>query len=169
MGEAQKEEAKAEETGTEETKTEKVESVEVKPEEAKTEESKAEESKPEEANKEESKAEESKTEEAKTEGSKPEEPKTEETTPEEPKTENKTYVRIKKVLAAYFLESHKWVWHCAIAAAVIGCAVYWFQCQPRFHDLTVELGTESINIEAFATEFANLKKAGIVTDRKSVV
>lgn len=75
--------------------------------------------------------------------------------------------------AAYFEESCRWVWHCVILAMLMlaGCAAYaayWFYSQPRFHDLTVELGTETIHLEDFMTEFADARNAGIVTDLSKV-
>lgn len=72
------------------------------------------------------------------------------------------------VAAVFYKKSGKWVWCCVIAAVLIGCAAYWYYCQPRFHDLTVELGTETINVEAFMTGFANGRNVGIVTDLSTV-
>ncbi len=59
---------------------------------------------------------------------------------------------------------------CALAAVLTGGAAYgyWFYSQPRFHDLTVELGTETISVDAFMTEFANTRNSGIVTDLSTV-
>ena len=59
---------------------------------------------------------------------------------------------------------------CALGAVLIGCSAYgyWYYRQPRFHDLTVELGTETISVEAFMTEFANARNSGIVTDLSTV-
>ncbi len=74
----------------------------------------------------------------------------------------------RNVVAAYFLDSRKWICHCIIAAALVGGAAYWFCRQPRFHDLTVELGTETVSVEAFMTEFADVRNAGIVTDLSTV-
>ncbi len=74
-----------------------------------------------------------------------------------------------------FLKEHKWICVCGLAEALLffallgaGAYQYWHFCQPKFHDLTVELGTENINIEAFMTEYADIKKAGIVTDLSTV-
>ena len=86
----------------------------------------------------------------------------------EVKAESEKAAKKRSVVAAYFLESRKWAFHCAIAAGVIGCAAYWFCSQPRFHDLTVELGTETISVEAFMTEFADVQNAGIVTDISTI-
>ncbi len=41
---------------------------------------------------------------------------------------------------------------------------YWLYQQPKFHDLTVELGTESISLRQFMTEYAQAGKVGFVTD-----
>lgn len=80
---------------------------------------------------------------------------------------SKVTERLKRILAVFW-ENRRWVPHFAIAAAVSGCAAYWFYCQPRFHDLTVELGTENISIEAFMTEFADVRNSGIVTDLSTI-
>ena len=99
---------------------------------------------------------------------KPEE-KSEEKPEENPEeTSNKTLSKVKKWASYVFLENRKWIPHFVVAIVAIGCAVCWFYYQPRFHDLTVELGTENINIEAFMTEFANVNNAGIVTDLSTV-
>ncbi|MCM1025283.1 MAG: DUF5011 domain-containing protein [Roseburia sp.] len=76
--------------------------------------------------------------------------------------------KVKMWLRDVFWENRRWVLHGALLAAVIGCASYWLYSQPRFHDLTVELGTENISIQDFMTEFANANKAGIVTDLSTV-
>lgn len=47
--------------------------------------------------------------------------------------------------------------------AVTGYGIWYYE-QVKFHDLTVELGTEVIGIEQFMTEYANPKKAHFVTD-----
>lgn len=74
---------------------------------------------------------------------------------------------------AYGGKRRKWAWYCAVAAVslLIGCAgyaVHWYDSQPRFHDLTVELGTKNIGVEAFMTEFADARNVGIVTDLSTV-
>lgn len=84
------------------------------------------------------------------------------------KTKSERRAKKRNVLAAYFLDSRRWMCHFGIAAAAVGCAAYWFCCQPRFHDLTVELGTETIGVEAFMTEFADVQNAGIVTDLSAI-
>lgn len=72
----------------------------------------------------------------------------------------------------HFRKSRKLVWSCTITAMIIltfiGYAGYWLYSQPRFHDLTVELGTETINVEDFMTEFADPKHAGICTDLSTI-
>lgn len=61
---------------------------------------------------------------------------------------------------------------CAAAAilAVAGLGGYgcWYGQQPKFHDLTVELGVESIGIGDFMTEYANAGKVGFVSDPAEV-
>lgn len=67
------------------------------------------------------------------------------------------------------LKKHKWLVACAAAVLLVGSAVYgWYYSQPRFHDLTVELGTENVNITAFMTQFADARNVGIVTDLSEV-
>lgn len=51
-----------------------------------------------------------------------------------------------------------------LAGAVFGGYQYWLYQQPKFHDLTVELGTTSIGIQQFMTEYAQLKKCSFVSD-----
>lgn len=89
------------------------------------------------------------------------------TEPEE-KTELKKTATRRIEAVVYFLESRKWVWYCAIVAVLVGCVACWFYSQPRFHDLTVELGTETISIEDFMTKFANRRNVGIVTDLSTI-
>lgn len=82
----------------------------------------------------------------------------------------KKSIRKGDVAAPYLQTSYIWVWCCVIVIIWLsrGCMAYWFYSQPRFHDLTVELGTETISVEAFMTEFANARNAGIVTDLSTV-
>lgn len=51
-----------------------------------------------------------------------------------------------------------------VAGAAFGGYQYWLYQQPKFHDLTVELGTTSIGIQQFTTEYAQLKKCSFVSD-----
>ncbi|MCM1049933.1 MAG: DUF5011 domain-containing protein [Clostridiales bacterium] len=87
---------------------------------------------------------------------------------EETEPEEKGTVKKRNAIAAYFLESRKWMWCCAVPAVVFGCVAYWYYSQPRFHDLTVELGTETIGVEAFMTKYADPRRSGIVTDLSTI-
>lgn len=62
-----------------------------------------------------------------------------------------------------------------IAAAIVGAVLFlalcamggyqiWHYTQPKFHDLTVELGTDRIGIREFMTEYAIGNKVGFVSD-----
>lgn len=60
---------------------------------------------------------------------------------------------------------------CAVAAvavllAAIAAASYgiWLGQQPKFHDLTVELGTDAVSLRDFMTEYAKGSKVGFVSD-----
>jgi len=67
--------------------------------------------------------------------------------------------RIKRGLKSWKL------WAVVLAIAII-CGAWWnrqYQL-PKFHDLTVELGTEIVTISDFATEHADLKKIRFVSD-----
>lgn len=44
----------------------------------------------------------------------------------------------------------------------------WHHDQIKFHDLTVELGTESVTLDQFTTEFADLSKVSFVSDLSQV-
>ena len=56
------------------------------------------------------------------------------------------------------------------AAALIGTAGYetWHYEQPKFRDLTIELGTESVGIRDFMTEYARPRQVGFVSDLAEV-
>lgn len=43
-------------------------------------------------------------------------------------------------------------------------AAAWYERQPKFHDVTVELGTPSIGIDLFLTEYGNVRKAVFLSD-----
>ncbi|MCM1189239.1 MAG: DUF5011 domain-containing protein [bacterium] len=77
-------------------------------------------------------------------------------------------IKVKKWLLEFWREHRMWVCCCVVVAIMAGWITYWFYSQPRFHDLTVELGTQNINIEAFMTGFANPRNAGMVTDPSTV-
>ena len=60
---------------------------------------------------------------------------------------------------------------CAITVAVVLLAVaaaggyqYWHFCQPKFQDVTIELGTASLGLDQFTTQYANIGKCGFVSD-----
>ena len=55
-----------------------------------------------------------------------------------------------------------------LAALGLGSYAYWLYRQPKFHDLTVELGTESIRIDAFLTEYASPRHVSFVSDVTTV-
>ena len=57
-----------------------------------------------------------------------------------------------------------------IAVAALAYAAYetWHYEQPKFHNLTIELGTESVGIGDFMTEYARPKKVGFVSDLAQV-
>lgn len=56
------------------------------------------------------------------------------------------------------------------AAVLIGTAGYetWHYEQPKFQDLTIELGTETVRISDFMTEYARANKVGFVSDLSAV-
>lgn len=62
----------------------------------------------------------------------------------------------------------KWGSVCAIAAGVVLLgglvAALWLSSLPKFQDVTVELGTESVSVTKFMTRYANLNKVGFVSD-----
>lgn len=68
-----------------------------------------------------------------------------------------------------FLKTKKGIASIAVAAVILIGAVFggyqiWLYQQPKFHDLTVELGTESISMSDFMTKYAKAKKVGFVSD-----
>ncbi len=73
-----------------------------------------------------------------------------------------------------FLKSRKGIVCCVLAAAVLLCCAawggytYWLYQQPKFHDLSIELGTERISLGDFMTQYANAGKVGFVTDPGTV-
>ncbi|MCD7747387.1 MAG: DUF5011 domain-containing protein [Firmicutes bacterium] len=52
--------------------------------------------------------------------------------------------------------------------AAFGGYELWLYCQPKFHDLTVELGTDSVSIADFMTEYAKSEKSAFVTDVSNI-
>lgn len=51
-----------------------------------------------------------------------------------------------------------------LAAAGFGGYEIWHYQQTKFHDLTIELGTDTVSISDFMTEYARPKKVGFVSD-----
>ena len=51
-----------------------------------------------------------------------------------------------------------------LMAAGIGGYEIWHYQQVKFHDLTIELGTDTVSISDFMTEYARPKKVGFVSD-----
>lgn len=71
--------------------------------------------------------------------------------------------------AKQFIKSHKTV--CIIIAAAVLVAVIafagyegWLYNQPKFHDVTVELGTESVKLSDFMTKYTRKNKVSFVSD-----
>lgn len=70
-----------------------------------------------------------------------------------------------------FLKS-KWVMICvpilcALLLGVLIC-VLWVSGLPKFQDVTVELGTQSVSITQFMTRHANMNKVGFVSDISTI-
>lgn len=57
-----------------------------------------------------------------------------------------------------------------LALIVLGLSAYGIRAhnRPKFHDLTVELGTEQISLTDFMTEYADSGKVGLVTDPSQI-
>lgn len=65
----------------------------------------------------------------------------------------------------------KWGIVCIVAAVLLllgggafGGYQYWLYQQPKFQDVTVELGTDTVHMRQFLTRYARLEKAAFVTD-----
>lgn len=69
-----------------------------------------------------------------------------------------------------FLKSKAGKWCIAIAAVVLlagaalGSQQYWLYQQPKFQDVTIELGTTALGIDQFTTAYADLGKCRFVSD-----
>ena len=65
--------------------------------------------------------------------------------------------RVKKITAAILC-----------VAVFVGIALcgytFWYSKQAKFHDVTVELGTPSVSLRDFMTEYARADKVGFVSD-----
>lgn len=55
-----------------------------------------------------------------------------------------------------------------IAAASYGCSAWWYDQQPKFHGLTVELGTQDIPLDSFYTKYARPEDTQFVTDPAAI-
>lgn len=55
-----------------------------------------------------------------------------------------------------------------LAFGALGGYTLWHYQQPKFHDLTIELGEPLPEVKAFLTEYAQEKKAALVTEESSV-
>ncbi len=55
-----------------------------------------------------------------------------------------------------------------LAAAAAGGYQYWYYLQPKFQDFTIELGTETVSITDFMTEYADAAKVSFVTDPTTI-
>ncbi len=55
-----------------------------------------------------------------------------------------------------------------LAAGSFGGYEYWLYQQVKFQDVTIELGTESISISQFLTEYARAEKVSVVTDLSEI-
>lgn len=55
-----------------------------------------------------------------------------------------------------------------LAGGAFGGYGLWLYQQPKFHDVTVELGTETVSLLEFMTQYANGSKVGFVTDPGSI-
>lgn len=70
-----------------------------------------------------------------------------------------------------FLKRHRGKIDVAILVVVLIAAVGygqyngWLERQPKFHDVTIELGEPLPDMEAFLTEYANIDKVRLVTEQ----
>ena len=72
-------------------------------------------------------------------------------------------------------KAHKLRWAITLLAILIliggaagGGYAYWYYEQPKFHDVTVELGTKDLSIEAFQTKYARPQDTSFVTAPESI-
>lgn len=66
-----------------------------------------------------------------------------------------------------------WITWICVAAVVIALVAWggyslWLNEQPKFQNVTVELGTETVTLREFMTEYANAKKVGFVSDPSTI-
>lgn len=71
---------------------------------------------------------------------------------------------------SFKLKSNKLRWAIIVTAILIligsaagGFYAYWYNQQPKFHDVTIELGTKDLSIEMFYTEYAHPQNTFFVT------
>ncbi len=67
------------------------------------------------------------------------------------------------------LVRRKWIWIVLLSLVLVGVLGVggwhlWLDAQPKFHDHTIELGTQSISLRDFMTEYAKDSKVSFVTD-----
>lgn len=55
-----------------------------------------------------------------------------------------------------------------LGGGAFGGYSYWLYCQPKFQDVTIELGTTSLGLEQFTTEYAKLSKCRFAGDLSAV-
>ncbi|MCD7807407.1 MAG: DUF5011 domain-containing protein [Lachnospiraceae bacterium] len=70
-----------------------------------------------------------------------------------------------------FIRSKRGIAVIAVVLLVIAAAAgyqYWYDLQPKFQDFTIELGTETVSISDFMTEYANASKVSFVTDPSTI-
>ncbi len=70
-----------------------------------------------------------------------------------------------------FIRSKKGIAVIAVIVAAAAAAAgyqYWYYLQPKFQDLTIELGTESVSIADFMTQYAKADKVSFVTDPSTI-
>lgn len=60
-----------------------------------------------------------------------------------------------------------WILAAIVLAGVIGCCL-WQYLLPRFHDVSVELGTSRVGVDHFLTIHGKQGRASFVTDMKAI-
>lgn len=55
-----------------------------------------------------------------------------------------------------------------LGGAGFGGYAYWLYCQPKFQDVTIELGTTSLGLDQFTTQYAKLSKCRFASDLSGV-
>ncbi len=57
---------------------------------------------------------------------------------------------------------------CCVAGILWGGYAYWLYQQPKFQDVTIELGATSLGIDQFTTEYAQLRKCRFASDVSAI-